>query len=587
MFSQARSRTEALLQQLRVAGILLAILAGLLCCFAGSGEAFAQCTLNSSGPDREPSEVQALVAQHDWAGVVRIAGPLASRSADLNFDYGIALAHLQQWPEARGALMAGARQCPGQKRFAIELAGVAFEQKRYPAAAAWLRKGLKLDPMDTYANNFAGTNYYLMGNLDAALKYWNRVQRPSIAALRFDPLLHVQRLVLDRAFAFSPQAVLKQPEYETTEARLKSLGIFPSFNIVLGARPDGSFDADFHALERNGFGSSRVQALVSTFSGAVYETVYPSYFNLRGTDTNFQSLLRWDKEKRRAWVSVSAPVHARPEWRWRLSTDERDENWVIRRSFTGVAPPLGSLNLERQVAAGSVTGIPSGRLQWSTAVELSHRTFRDVSYGTALTPELVTPGFQVKYLAGIDYKLLNIPERRFSLTMSASSETGRLWSSPPRLFEKLQGSALAQWFPQAQGDTYEVQQRLRAGRTFGNAPFDELFLVGMERDSDLWARGQIGTRDGRKGSSPLGYNYFLANSDFYRRVYGNGLFTIKAGPLFDIAKVGAPASGLTTNQWIFDTGVEAKLTVFGTSVVLTYGRDLRAAGNAFYGTVAQ
>jgi hypothetical protein len=109
----------------------------------------------------------------------------------------------------------------------------------------------------------------------------------------------------------------------------------------------------------------------------------------------------------------------------------------------------------------------------------------------------------------------------------------------------------------------------------------------MELDSDLELRGQIGTRDGRKGSSPLGHQYLLSNTDFARRLYSNGLFTIQTGPLFDIAKVGAPTSGLSTQQWIFDTGVAAKFTVLGTSIVLTYGRDLRAGSNAFYGTLAR
>jgi tetratricopeptide (TPR) repeat protein len=574
------------MQQQRTSTKAILSLPAALAILVSHAALLAQCAPNATGAE-DGAQIQQLVAQHNWAEVVRLAKPISPRSPDFNFDLGIALAHLSQWPAARAAFMDGARQCPRQKRFPIELAGVAFEQKRNPEAAVWLRRGLKLDPGDSYANNFAGTVYYLMGNLDAALKYWNRIQKPYIAALHFDPQLHVQRLILDRAFVFSPAAVLNQAEYEATEARLESLGIFPSYNIVLNARPDGNFDADFHAIERDGFGSSRMQAIVSTFAGAVYETVYPSYFNIRGSDTNLESRLRWDTQKRRAWLSVSAPLHARPQLRWRLSADARDENWAIRSSFTGVAPPLGSLNLERQTVTGSVLSISTARLQWSTAAELSHRSYRDISYGTALTPQLVSPGFELKYVATVEAKPINLPERRFSLTTGADSETARLWSNPPHLFEKLQGSAFAHWFPQAQSDTYEATQQFRAAHTFGTAPFDDLYLLGMERDTDLDLRGHIGTRDGRKGSSPLGYHYFLSNTDFSRRIYGNGLFAIKAGPLLDIAKVSAPTTGLSTRQWLFDAGIEAKLTVFRTSVVLSYGRDLRTGNNAFYGTLAR
>ncbi len=214
-----------------------------------------------------------------------------------------------------------------------------------------------------------------------------------------------------------------------------------------------------------------------------------------------------------------------------------------------------------------------------------------------MTPALMVPGYELKSLASIEGKVLEIPERRLSLSAGTGGELARFWSaqteSPgtPHIFGKLQGSALTQWFPQAQSDAYEAAGQVRAGRTFASAPFDEFYLLGMERDTSLWLRGHIGTRDRKKGSSPLGSSYFLANTDFYRRIYGNGLFTIKAGPLLDIAKVGAPTSGLASGQasgqWLFDIGVETKLTVLGTGVVLTYGRNLRSGGNAFYGTLAQ
>jgi tetratricopeptide (TPR) repeat protein len=561
----------------------LALLVGLLSVFILPRTLWAQCPADR----RESSQIQQLFEQRNWPEVARLAKPLASRPADLNFDYGIALAHLKQWPEARAALMAGRRQCPQQKRFPIELAGIAFERKRYPEAAAWLQRGLKLDPGDDYANNFAGTVYFLMENLNAALKYWNRIQKPYLSALQFDPHLRVQRLILDRSIAFSPAAVLREADFETTGVRLQGLGIFPAYNIALNARPDGSFDAEFHALERDGFGGSPMQALVAIFAGTPYETIYPGYFNMGGSAANLDSLLRWDAQKRRVWFSLSAPLRNSPRRRWQLSADARDETWVIRRSFTGPAPALGSLHLKWQTLTGLVTSFSSGRLQWSTGGELSHSSYQDVVYGPALTPGLVSSGFELKHLASIEDKLVDIPERRFSLTAGAASELARLWSDPPYLFAKLQGSAVADWLPQAQGDNYEAVERLRAGHTYGSAPFDELFMLGTERDNNLWLCGQIGTRDGRKGSSPLGYDYLLSNASLLRRVYSYGLFGVKAGPLLDVGRMSAPTSGLSTAQWLFDAGVEAKLTVMGTSVVLTYGRDLRSGSNAFYGAAAQ
>ena len=115
---------------------------GLLSLTLLRGNLRAQCITDR----QDHSQIQELFEQHNWDEVVRMAERLPHRSADLNFAYGMALAHLERWPEARAALLAGQGECPSQKRFPIELAGIAFEQKRYPEAAAWLRIGLKLDP---------------------------------------------------------------------------------------------------------------------------------------------------------------------------------------------------------------------------------------------------------------------------------------------------------------------------------------------------------------------------------------------------------------------------------------------------------
>ena len=206
---------------------------------------------------------------------MRLAQSMPSRSAQVNLTYGLALGHLNRLSDAKQAFLEGHRQCASDKRFPEELAGVAYEQKRLPEAARWLRLALRLDPRDPYANNFLATLYFLSGNLDAALKYWNRVQKPSITALDLDPHLRVHRLLLDRAFAFSPAAVLREPQFLTTETRLNALRIFPSFNIHLDAQPNGSLNAVFRAQEQNGFGSSTFAALLSTLGGVPYETLTP------------------------------------------------------------------------------------------------------------------------------------------------------------------------------------------------------------------------------------------------------------------------------------------------------------------------
>jgi hypothetical protein len=95
-------------------------------------------------------------------------------------------------------------------------------------------------------------------------------------------------------------------------------------------------------------------------------------------------------------------------------------------------------------------------------------------------------------------------------------------------------------------------------------------------------RAHIGTRDGRKGSAPLGRDYLLSNWELDKNVYGNGLMSLKLGPFLDSGKITDPASGLGSQTWLWDLGAQAKVRALGVGVVFSYGKDLRSGNNAFY-----
>lgn len=543
-----------------------------------------QTPTNSAVPAATVAKrVQQSVREERWAEVVDAVSGVRDRDAELDFAYGTALAQLGRLDEAKESFLAGRRLAPQDKRFPIELAGVAFKQKRFPEAGGWMRRALRIDASDEYGNNFLGTVYFLENNLAAAVKYWNRVDKPYIETVGPEHALRIRPALLDRALAFSPASVMRLDELETTQTRLEGLEIFADSRIQLAAKADEKFDAILNLSEQNGFGDGIWEALVSTFSGVAYQTVYPKYENIGGSAINVTSLVRWDAEKRRLAASVSGPLRRNPKWRYRVSVDLRNENWDIRESFTGAAPSLGSLNLRREAGGASIDSFQSGRWGWGAGFEFSHRDYRSVVAGSTLTPELILAGAQLKQTAQI-HSVLRVPEHRFLLSANAASELGRIWSQPAHAFGKVQGGARAEWYPQAQGDDYAVQSQVRAGGATGQVPFDELFMMGMERDNDLWLRGHVGTRDGRKGSAPLGRNYFLSNHEIDKNVYGNGLMTLKLSPFLDTGKIIDDSTSLGPRRWLWDTGVQAKARVLGVGVTFIYGKDLRTGNNAFYFT---
>jgi Tetratricopeptide repeat len=543
-----------------------------------------------TGPAAVPSaEVGQLAAEQRWQDIAVLLGPVQSRSADLDFYYGTALARLERWQEAEDAFQAGRRLAPNDPRFPIELAGVAFKQKHYPEAARLLRHALKLAPQDAYANDFLGTIYFLQGNLEASLKYWNRAGKPQVAEVREDPVPRVSPALLDRAFAFSPASMLQLPEFEATDARVRSLGIFPRYHFDLQAREgdkeDGKFDVLFRSQERNGFGSSKWEGLFLLLRGLPFLSVNPEYYNFRNEAINFVSLYRWDAQKRRVWAQLSSPFQGSAKYRFEVAADLRGENWDVLNSGAPSSPPLASLNLRREVVGFGLASDASGRWHWSAGAEISHRDFRSVIPGAVLTPALLAKGYQLKQLAELGVTLWRMPERRFTVDAEVSSQAARLWSQPGESSDKLQGSLGWHWLPRAQGDDYETRQQFRAGKTFGTVPFDELFMLGLERDNDLPMRAHIGTRDGRKGSAPLGRNYFLATWETDKNVYGNGIVAWKVGPFLDAGKITDPLGKLGSHKWLWDAGAQTKLRVFGAGVVFSYGKDLRSGNNAFYLTM--
>jgi hypothetical protein len=567
-----RSRRESELTPLRRWTIAAVLLAG--------GCVLAAQSSSSLNPSAQ--ELEQLATAQRWNEIVTRLQPIATRSAAMDYYLGLALAQLGHLVEARNVLAAGSRLAPTDPRFPDELAGVAFRLKDSAGAIHYLRQALRTAPSDTYSNNFLGTEYFLQGNLEAALKYWNRAGKPHVAEVREDPTPQIAPALLDQAFAFSPAATLTVPQLLSSQQRVRALGVFPQFHFDLNARPDGNFDILFRAQERNGLGGNRWQDLALFFQGIPFQEVHPGYYNFHRAAINFLSMVRWDEQKRRIAADLSGPFERGARYRWQLAADLRNENWAIRNGFTGPAPVLAAFNMLQERAAFNLASFLSPDFTWSAGAELSHRSFRSVDSGAVLTPQMLATGYQLKQQAQFTAALLRLPEHRFTVTAGAKSDAARLWSPVPQTFEKLAGSLGWHWFPQIKGDDYETSQQLRAAKSFGQSPFDELFILGLERDNDLPLRAHIGTRDGRKGSAPLGRDFLLENWELDKNLYANGLLRLQLGPFADIGKITDPGTTLGSHQWLFDTGAQLKLHVLGAGLALSYGKDLRTGNNALY-----
>ncbi len=534
------------------------------------------------------AEVKQLYDAGHWSEVVDAVPDLDNQSADLQIYRGLALAKLERWDDAQKTFEAGAELYPRDPRFLVELGGIAYRQKAFSAAEQHLRRALAIQPQDDYSNNFLASIYFLDGNLEAALKYWNRAGRPQLADLRFERQPKLMPLVIDRAVRFSPGTTWRRDAFLRTELQLGALDLYPHRVYDLQAQPDGSFKLTIRSSERNSWGSTKWEGALSLLRGLPYESVYPEFYNLDKKGVNWRSFFRWDDQKRRLSSELAAPLALNPAVRYRIYFDARNENWNISSTLAPNAPALAGLNLEKAAAGGEIRFIPSGRWEWNTGVEYSYRKFRDLVAIPAPASSFFTNGSSLALRAGVKRSLIRFPETRFAVDSSASAEVGTFFENPLGRYGRLEGGLAATWYPKSRGDDYEMQASLKGGKTFGLVPFDELFTLGFERDNDLLLRGHPGLINGQKGRAPMGRDFVLANSEFDKVLHGNGLFSVRLGPLLDTGRIYDPSGFLGTRNWLWDTGAQAKIRVLGNvEFVLGWGKDLRTGNNSFFTKVSR
>ncbi len=511
------------------------------------------------------------------------------QTADQLFQSGMSSAKEQNWPEAKKTLLRGHEKFPFDPRFPTELGGVAFKEKNYGEAIRWLKIARKLNPTDKYVHDFLGTVYYMTGDRYAAIASWNRAGKPVLASVRTEPTPKLDPVILDRAFAFAPGEVLTVDKLLATENRLRALNVFPKFDFYLAARPDGKFDITLYDQERNGFGRNKWDALLSIFGGlpAGY-SISPTYYNIKGSGTNAAALLRFDPEKRRYSAGIGGPIRRNPRWRYLVAEDFRNENWNVRNFSNLPLSQVGSLNIRRTAAGGTIEAIETGKLSWGVGGEYSYRDYRSVT--GMLPPGLLLQGSQLKQMANVRYGLVRVPERHFTLWTRGYSQLGHIWSADGgHTFLKGQAFLDSDWFLNSTGTDYEMQQQVSVGGTAGDLPFDEYFELGVDRDNtDLKMRGHYGTESRRKGNAPLGDQYFVYNWELDKNVYGNSLFRITVGPFLDTGKIKAPPqTGLGSAKWLWDAGGQAKFKAFGMQLIVVYGKDLRTGDNSAYAFVTK
>jgi hypothetical protein len=476
-------------------------------------------------------------------------------AADAIHAKALALARSGDLEGAKRVLVDGQAAYPGDKRFPIDLAGVSYRLGNRSAAREHIRRALRLDPEDAYANNLLATLYMLGGNLDAAVKYWNRLSKPRVTRVRIPDDPGVDPGLLRKVLPKASSPFLTMDALRGARMDLERLEVFNRYRLELVPVEKEEFELHFDGWNRRELSTHPALRLLPFVRGLPYQAVHIDFMNLRASGANFTSMWRWDPDKRRAVLFLRGVLPTDPNWKLGIGADLRDEIWDLRNGDSPFSMRRNDLRIE---ASRRITS----RLVWTNDLSYTRRRFRDAE---------LTGGASIKNAAGFSYVLADLPEHGFTLRTRATGELGRFLGHST--FGKLQADLAADWGL----SNWHVAGRMLGGTIKGFVPFDELFVIGMERDHNLWLRGHVATHEGRKGAAPIVSRYLLFQSEADRVLYRHTAFQFRVGPFVDFGRAG---------KWLVDAGIQSKINVLsGVTVTFVYGRNLREGGSVFYTAV--
>ena len=545
---------------------------------------FGHVSVAQNAPPLE-QRVHALYDAGKWPEAARLADTEQPPCAGVLFYKGLSLAKLKNFAAATAAFKEGEKTFPKDKRFPVELAGIAYLEKDNRAAKRYLRRALQLDATDKYAVDFLATLYLLDQNTEATLKYWNRIGKPLIQELRFEPQPPLAPLIRDRAFDISGGQVLTVKRLEQTEANLNRLHVLSELHFEIAPGQGERSDLIIRSVPIAQPFAGWAGRILPILRELPYQGIAFDLYNMQRKAINFSSLERWDPNKRRVNLEISGPLHGNPRFEYEYVLDARDETWDLPSTIYRAPAPIGGLRLRRTEAGTNFEAGLSPKLQWTLGGRVSYRDYSHVQHSSPFSN-----GWLAEIDNRIDYLLWTRPEDRIRVNGWGSFDAGRLFSATPSRIVRTRAGLMGEWKPGASGSTWHIAEQTQGGRMFGDAPLDELFSLGMERDNDyaLWLRGIAGTRDGRKGNAPLGREYGISQTDAGRRIWQAPLIRVEAGPFFDAGWTGDAMQVFGTREIRYDTGVQMKVRTAGAVTVrLVYGRDLATGRGAFYTAVSR
>jgi hypothetical protein len=127
-----------------------------------------------------------------------------------------------------------------------------------------------------------------------------------------------------------------------------------------------------------------------------------------------------------------------------------------------------------------------------------------------------------------------------------------------------------------QSSRSEFRFSFGAGTASSRLPLNQYFILGIGQDEPLPLRAHPTVDRGRKGNSPMGRKYLLANLELHRRLLSWSIFDFKGFLFSDSALVYRAPFGERGREWFQDAGFGFRVGTLGQDrVEVLFGFDLK------------
>src|SRR5437016_780114 len=443
-------------------------------------------------------EAREAIDKGEYVRAINILSEAITRrpTADAYLYLGIAYARVKEYQKAEDTLKEGSGRYPQDFRFHNELADLYLTNNDRDAAKSELRRSLVVDPKNSYASDLLATIDMSEGEVQSALRSWNKSGRPGINDILHNYYLTFGSWVVRDAVAFHPAGILKYSQWKTTESRLFETDNFANAGLEIEPTvvPD-QYDAIVRTTARaNSLGAF----LFGIFKGAPIETSYVDLWNIGNNGMNFNGNYRWETNRRRAEGRLKIPVPLAGLLHLEVGNTWRAERWDVSQPIRPDLKSNARFDYRSNAMRVHIKNIPHYRVELGAGFEYRNR------YARGALPQIYTDGRKVgRFDAELNLRLFDrLYQNRLHLAafgarrsiVGDANFTGGVAELDNRVTFPRDSRTNLDW-------------TIKGGTSRGALPVEDYFLLGLDTNPVNLLRGHTTEEHGRYGHGPMGSDF--------------------------------------------------------------------------------